>query len=68
MVQRLSDGSVGAGAKFHIVEAFGGNPKHLLDSVLDVTRLDEGGIVLEVRRGGQTVARLQHEFLPRLRR
>ena len=62
VVQRSRDGSVGAGSKFHIVEAFGGNLDYLLDQVVDIARLDEGGITLEVRALGKTVMQLAHTF------
>lgn len=64
VVRRSPDGSVGAGSRFHIVEAFGGDPRFLLDHVADVAKLDEEGIVLEMRRGGLTAARLHHQFTP----
>lgn len=63
-VVRRVRGSVGAGARFHIVEAFGGDPKYLMDHVADVAKLDEDGVVLEMRRFGQAAARLHHQFVP----
>jgi hypothetical protein len=60
--RRAPDGSVGPGAKWHIVEAFGGNLDFLLDERPDVIRLDTGGITLEGRALGQTLLRLEHTF------
>ena len=51
------------GARFRIVEAFGRNPAYLVDSVEEVERLDEGGIVLTRRILGEEVFRLEHQFL-----
>jgi hypothetical protein len=62
--RRAPDGSVGPGAKWHIVEAFGGNLDFLLDERPDVVRLDTGGITLEDRALGQTLLRLKHTFTP----
>jgi hypothetical protein len=64
--RRAADGSVGPGAKWHIVEAFGGNLDFLLDESPDVVRLDTGGITLEGRALGQTLLRLEHTFTPTL--
>lgn len=63
-VVRPVRGGVGAGARFHIVEAFGGDPSFMLDHVADVAKLDDEGVILEMRRGGLTAARLHHEFVP----
>jgi hypothetical protein len=41
------DGQVRAGAKFRIVEAFGRNPKFLVDSIFDVPKLDMTGFRIE---------------------
>jgi hypothetical protein len=62
--RRAPDGSVGPGAKWHIVEAFGGNLDFLLDERPNVIRLDTGGITLEGRALGQTLLRLEHTFTP----
>jgi hypothetical protein len=62
VVRRARDGTVGPGAKFHIVEAFGGNLAYLVDQVVDVARLDEGGITLEVRVANKVVMQLAHTF------
>jgi hypothetical protein len=62
--KRAPGGGVGAGAKFHIIEAFAGNLDFLVDEVVDVARLDEGGITLELRVLGTTVMQLAHTFEP----
>lgn len=56
------DGTVGAGARFHIVEAFGRNPDYLLDAVTDVQQLDDTGIVLTEDRFGAEIMRLHHSW------
>ncbi|MBI4608327.1 MAG: hypothetical protein HY726_04895 [Candidatus Rokubacteria bacterium] len=61
---RLPDGSVGAGSRFHIVEAFGGDLRYLVDRVLHVRRLDETEIVLEVPALGRAGMRLHGQFGP----
>ena len=61
-VHRLSDGSVGPGAKIHIQEAFGGDPNYLVDIVTTIERLDEGGFVHAPWVGGMRVASLEYAF------
>lgn len=56
------DGAAQVGSRFRIVEAFGRNPKHYVDSTETVVRLDEAGIRLVRRELGQEVFSLQHEF------
>jgi hypothetical protein len=48
--QRL--GPFGAGDRWHIVEAFGRDRRFLLDEVFDVTKVDETGFRMELRRFG----------------
>ncbi len=62
VVRRSKDGTVGPGSRFHIVEAFGGNPDFLVDQIVDVARLDEGGLTLEVGALGRPVMQLAHTF------
>jgi len=62
VVRRAADGTVGPGSRFHIVEAFGGDLANLVDRVVDVPRLDAGGITLEVRLLGRAIMRLAHTF------
>jgi hypothetical protein len=64
VVRRAPDGTAGPGARFHMVEAFGANPAHLVNSVADVPRNDDTGITLSVRRVGVEVMRLEHTFTP----
>ncbi|MBI4562015.1 MAG: hypothetical protein HY724_08210, partial [Candidatus Rokubacteria bacterium] len=64
VVRRLPDGNVGVGARFHVVEALGGDPRYLIDVVLHVRQLDEGGIAVEVPAAGRAVMRLQGQFVP----
>ena len=56
------NGSTGLGAAFRIVEAFGANPQHSIDSVERVEKCDEEGLTLVKRLGGIEVFRLEHKF------
>ncbi len=62
VARRAPDGSVGPGARFHIQEAFGRQERYRVDEVVDVPRLDTGGLTLEQRRAGQVIFRLEHTF------
>jgi len=64
LARRSPDGTAGAGARFHIVEAFGGNPDYLVNSVADVPKNDDAGITLSVRKLGMEVMHLEHTFTP----
>ncbi len=55
-------GGAGVGASFRIVEAFGRNPRHTVDSVEVVEKLDETGIRLTRKIGGRQVFSLEHWF------
>jgi len=55
-------GGVGAGSAFRIVEAFGRNPRHGVDSVETLEKLDETGIRLVRKTGGKYVFSLEHWF------
>lgn len=61
-VTRGSDGSAGVGSSRRIVEAFGRNAAYVVDSVEEVCKLDETGIVLRKRIGGIEVFSLEHHF------
>lgn len=63
LIRSSPDGSVGVGSRFRIVEAFGADPRHYVDVIDTVVRLDNSGITL-VNRGlaGMEVARLTHDF------
>ena len=63
LANRLPDGFVGVGSRFHIVEAFGANPDHYIDIVDEVVRLDQTGITLVGRSLGIEVSRLTHDFI-----
>ncbi len=56
------DGSAGPGARFHLVEAFGADPDHVMELQAEVVRNDEAGIALVARRLGLPVVQLQHTF------
>lgn len=56
------NGRAEKGARFHIVEALGRNPDHLIDVVETVTRLDLTGISLEHRVAGVVASTLVHDF------
>lgn len=58
------DGTVGEGARFHIVEAFGGDQSMLIDSVDTVEKLDDTGIRLVLRVAGAQVFQLEHTWSP----
>jgi hypothetical protein len=58
------NGKAEAGAVFRIVEAFGRNPKHQIDVLETVEKLDETGIRLSNRRAGFEVSNLEHTFTP----
>lgn len=57
-------GGAGEGAQFRIVEAFGRNLKHVIDSVETVEKLDLSGIRLTRTIGGTTIFSLEHWFTP----
>jgi hypothetical protein len=48
--------------KFHLVEAFGADPKYLLDHTFEVTKFDESGFRLELSMLGRTVFALNETF------
>lgn len=43
-------GEFGVGDRWHITEAFGGDPRFWMEAVFDVTKLDESGFRMEIRR------------------
>lgn len=55
-------GGAQQGAYFRIVEAFGGNPDFMVDSVEFVEKLDDEGIALVRRELGMEIFRLEHRF------
>lgn len=55
-------GGAGEGARFHMVEAFGGRPEFTIDEVARVEKLDETGIRLVKRVAGVIVFQLEHTW------
>ena len=55
-------GGAGEGARFHIVEAFGGNPRFRVDVVDRVEKLDVTGIRLVQRLVGVPIFALEHTW------
>lgn len=55
-------GGAGEGARFHIVEAFGGNPRFRVDVVDRVEKLDVTGIRLVQRLFGVPIFALEHTW------
>lgn len=62
VAKRAPDGTAGPGAHFHIVEAFGADPEHLIDIDAEILRNDAGGIALRGRRLGLAIMELSHTF------
>jgi hypothetical protein len=56
-------GGAAEGARFHIVERFGGRPENEVDVVDTVEKLDETGIRLVQRVAGVVVFQLEHTWL-----
>lgn len=57
-------GGAAEGARFRIVEAFGGRPEFKIDIIDRVEKLDETGIRLVTRIAGVDVIRLEHIWSP----
>ena len=55
-------GGSGEGARFHIVEQFGGRPEYRIDVVERVEKLDETGIRLVQRIAGTQIFQLEHTW------
>ena len=55
-------GGAAEGARFRIVEAFGGRPEYKVDEVDRVEKLDETGIRLVQRIGGSLIFQLEHTW------
>ncbi|MBK6683253.1 MAG: hypothetical protein IPG45_02185 [Deltaproteobacteria bacterium] len=62
LARRAPGGGSGQGAYFRIVEAFGADPNHYVDSVERVGKLDDTGITLVREILGVEVFRLEHHF------
>ncbi|WP_123026411.1 hypothetical protein [Mycolicibacterium stellerae] len=55
-------GGVAEGARFRMVEAFGGRPEYTIDETARVEKLDETGIRLVKRVAGVPVFQLEHTW------
>lgn len=55
-------GGAGEGARFHIVEQFGGRPEYRIDVVERVEKLDETGLRLVQRVAGIQIFQLEHTW------
>jgi hypothetical protein len=62
LAAKSPSGGTGQGARFRIVEAFGANLAHFVDSTEEVEQLNPDGISLVRRLGGVEVFRLEHRF------
>lgn len=62
LVRPAPGGGSGPGARFRIVEAFGGDPRCFVDSVEEVEKLDDEGLTLVRRVLGVEIFRLEHRF------
>lgn len=60
--RRLADGSIGVGSQLHIVEMFGGNPRHRVDALSNIVRLDEQGFGHRPQWHGLQVAAMDYSF------
>jgi len=60
VLKRRPDGTVGAGCRFHIQELFGRDERYRVHEVVDVPRLDIGGLTLQQQALGQVIFRLEH--------
>lgn len=61
-IRRQPDGTIGPGSQIHIREVLGGRPDYLIDIVTTIEKFDETGFIHVVRRFGQEIVRLEHEF------
>src|ERR1051326_3735417 len=55
-------GKLGPGDRWHIVEAFGGDPEFLLDQVFEVQKLDETGFIMCAFVGGAMVSHIDERW------
>ncbi|MEV4175097.1 hypothetical protein [Nonomuraea sp. NPDC049709] len=62
LVQPASGGGIGPGARLHIREALGRDPRRLIDIRVQVEELGEGGAVVAKRVAGTGLVRLENEF------
>ncbi len=62
LARQAPTGGVADGARFRMVEAFGGRPEYTIDEVACVEKLDVTGIRLARRIGGVAVFQLEHTW------
>lgn len=62
LAREAPTGGAGDGARFRMVEAFGGRPEYRIDETAGVDKLDETGIRLVKRIGGAPVMQLEHTW------
>ncbi len=62
LARHAPGGGAAEGARFRMVEAFGGRPEYKIDEVARVEKLDETGIRLVKRVGGLPVFQLEHTW------
>jgi hypothetical protein len=62
LVKKAPDGSLGKGAYFQIIEAFGQNMHWLVDTVEEVVKLDHTCIRLRKKILGEELYSLEHTF------
>ncbi len=62
LVRSAPGGGAAEGARFRMVEAFGGRPEFKIDEVARVEKLDETGIRLVRRIGGVPIFALEHTW------
>lgn len=63
LANKLPGNVVGVGSRFHIVEAFGGDRRMLIDIIDDVKQLDKTGITLSGKIFGLVISSLHHKFI-----
>jgi hypothetical protein len=62
LAREAPNGGAAEGARFRMVEAFGGRPEFTIDEVACVEKLDETGIRLARRLAGIAVFQLEHTW------
>ena len=62
LARQAPSGGAAEGARFHMVEAFGGRPEYTIDEIARVEKLDETGIRLVKRVAGVPVFQLEHTW------
>lgn len=62
LVRQAPTGGAAEGARFRVVEAFGGRPEYAIDEIARVEKLDETGIRLVKRVAGVPMFQLEHTW------